>query len=101
MFLILSSEQITQNYRYINADLKIPLHVCIHIKTIPRKFRILNRRILELFAREVRKFPKKLADFYHICHIYHILSYLFLNVCKQTFHISHVHISQRVKGALM
>ena len=25
---------------------------------------------------------------------------LFLNVCKQTFHISHVHISQKVKGVL-
>ena len=26
---------------------------------------------------------------------------LFLNVCKQTFHISHVSISQKVKDALM
>ena len=25
---------------------------------------------------------------------------LFLNVCKQTFHTSHVHISQKVKGVL-
>ena len=25
---------------------------------------------------------------------------LFLNVCKQTFHISDVHISQKVKGVL-
>ena len=28
--------------RYINADLKISLYVCVHIKTIPCKFRILN-----------------------------------------------------------
>ena len=26
---------------------------------------------------------------------------LFLNVSKPTFHISHVHISQKVKGVLM
>ena len=26
---------------------------------------------------------------------------MFLNVCKQTFHISHVRISQKVKGVLM
>ena len=26
---------------------------------------------------------------------------LFVNVSKQTFHISHVHISQKVKGGLM
>ena len=29
-------------YRCPNADLKIYLHVCVHIKTIPWKFRILN-----------------------------------------------------------
>ena len=29
----------------------------------------------------------------------HIL--VFMNVCKQTFHISHVHIFQKVKGVLM
>ena len=26
---------------------------------------------------------------------------MFLNVCKQTFYVSHVHISQKVKGVLM
>ena len=26
---------------------------------------------------------------------------MFLNVCKQTFHISHVRISQKVKGVKM
>ena len=31
--------------------------------------------------------------------IFYILS--FLNVSKQTFHISHVRISQKVKGVLM
>ena len=28
--------------RYINADLKIFLDVCVHVKIITRKFRILN-----------------------------------------------------------
>ena len=70
-------------------------------KQYPENFAFLIPRILELFAREVCKFLKKLANFYHICHIYHILSYLFLNVCKQTFHILHIHISQKVKGVLM
>ena len=30
-----------------------------------------------------------------------IFNILFLNVCKQTFHISHVRISQELKGILM
>ena len=38
-------------------------------------------------------FLKKYANFYYIL--------LILNVCKQTFHISHVRISQKVKGVLM
>ena len=42
-------------------------------------------RILELFGREVCKF----------------LFLLFLNVCKQIFHISQVRISEKVKGVLM
>ena len=46
----------------------------------------------ELLAHEVCKFLKKWAIFYHIL--------LFLNVCKQTFHISHVCRSQKVKGVL-
>ena len=46
-----------------------------------------------LFAREVCKFLKKLGNFLHIL--------LFLNVCKQTFHISHVRISQKVEDVLM
>ena len=28
--------------RYTNADMKIFLHVCVHIKTLPWKFRFLN-----------------------------------------------------------
>ena len=44
---------------YTNADLEISIYVCVHAKTIPRKFRILIQRILELFAREVYKFLKK------------------------------------------
>ena len=52
-------------------------------------------RILELFASEFCKFfLKKYTNFY-------LLILLFLNVSKQTFYISHVHISQNVKGVLM
>ena len=60
-------------------------------KQYPFAFLIL--RILELFAREVCKFLKNYANFY--------LIRLFLNVCKQTFHISHVLKSQNIKGVLM
>ena len=49
-------------------------------------------RILESFACELRKFLKKLAYFLRIL--------LFLYVCKQTFRISHVRTSQKVKGVL-
>ena len=48
--------------------------------------------MLELFAREVCKFLKKQANFQHIL--------LFPNVCKQAFHISHVRISQKLKGEI-
>ena len=41
-----------------SADLKIPLYVRLHIKTIPRKFAFLILRILEVFTREVCNFPK-------------------------------------------
>ena len=50
-------------------------------------------RILELFARKFGKFLKKWVNFQHIL--------LFLNVCKQTFHISHQRIFQKLKGVLM
>ena len=42
---------------------------------------------------EVCKFLKKHANFLRIM--------LFLIVFKQTFHISHAHISQKVKGVIM
>ena len=32
--------------RYTNADLKITLYICVHIKLIPRKFRIPNPKSL-------------------------------------------------------
>ena len=51
-------------------------------------FALLFPKILKLFTREVSKFLKKQAN-------------LFLNVCEQTFHISHERISQNVKGFLM
>ena len=44
---------------HTNADLKISLYVCVHMKTVPWKFRIRTLRIFELFAREVCKFLTK------------------------------------------
>ena len=41
--------------KYVNADLKISLYVCVHIKMIPLKCRILILRIIELFRRRVCK----------------------------------------------
>ena len=79
--------------RYTNSDLKIYLYVCVHIKTIPWKFRFLNPENPKLFACEVCKFLKKQANFYLIL--------LLLKVCKKTFQISHVRISQNLKGILM
>ena len=62
-------------------------------KQYPDNFASLILIILELFTREVYKFLKMYANFLYIL--------LFLNVCKQTFHISYVRISQKEKGALM
>ena len=62
-------------------------------KQYPENFAFLILTIAELFAREVCKFHKKKANFYLIL--------LFLNVCKQTLPISHVSVSQIVKGVLM
>ena len=61
------------------------LYVCVYIKTIPWKFRILNPKNSRVIYREVCKFLKSRL-------IFNIL--LFLNVCKQTSHISSVHISR-------
>ena len=62
-------------------------------KQYPENFAFLIPRTIELFAREVCKFLKKWANFLRIL--------LFLNVCKQTFHISHEYISHKVKDFLM
>ena len=62
-------------------------------KQYPENFALLILRIFEFFAREVCKFLKKKANFYLIL--------LFLNVCKPTFHISHMRISQNIKVVLM
>ena len=59
----------------------------------PESFAFLFPRTLKLFAHKVCKFLKKWANFKHIL--------LFLNVCKQTFCISPVSISQNVKGVLI
>ena len=57
------------NWRYTNAGLKISLLLCVHIKTILWKFRILNPRNSLVICREVCKFhikTKTLSDF-QIC----------------------------------
>ena len=59
--------------RYTNTDLKISVCVCVHTKTVPSKFRIPSP--------EVCKFLKKQA--------------------KQIFYLSHVRISQKVKGVVI
>ena len=61
-------------------------------KQYPEDFAFSILRIRELFAREACTFLKK-VNFEHIL--------LFLNVCQQTFHISHVRISQKVQSFLM
>ena len=45
--------------RYANADLKISLYVCIHIKQYLENFAFLILKILKLFAPDVCKFHKK------------------------------------------
>ena len=59
---------------------KYPFMVVFIRKQYPENLAFVILRIPELFAHEVCKFLKKEASFYHI--------QLFLNVCKQTFHIS-------------
>ena len=69
---------------------KSPIYVCFQIKIIPRKFRILNPKSSRVIC------PWSLWISLKVCwFLTHIL--LFLNVCKQTFHISYVRISQKVK----
>ena len=70
-------------------------YVCVHIKAIRENLAFLILRILKLllFAREVRKFLTNWAILYLIL--------LFLNVCKQTLHISQVRRSQNVKDVIM
>ena len=63
------------------------------IKKILGNFALFILRILELFAYQVCKLIKNKANFY--------LALLFLNVYKQTLHVSHVPISQNVKDCLM
>ena len=46
-------------WRYTNADLKIFSYLCVHIKIMPWKFRILNPRFIKLFAHKVFVFLKK------------------------------------------
>ena len=63
------------------------------LKEHPENFTFLILRTLELFSGKVCKFFKKWAHFKQIL--------LFVNVYKQTFHISHVCIPQKVKDVLM
>ena len=90
----LESKYIKDDSRYTNADLKISLYVCFHMKNNTLKsFALLILRILGLFAHEVCKFLEKQANFYLIL--------LFPNVCKQPFGITRVRISQNVKDILI
>ena len=63
------------------------------MKTIPGKFYFLNPKYYRVFASEVCKFLKKYAKF--------SLILIFVHVCKQNFHISHVYVPQNMKGVLM
>ena len=70
------------------------LYISVFIwKQDPDIFAFLILRILEISAREVCKILKKWANFEHVL--------LFLYVCKQSFHISHMRLSQKVKGVVM
>ena len=44
---------------YTNADLKISLDLCIHMKEYPESFTFWIQTILELFTREIYRFNKK------------------------------------------
>ena len=61
-------------------------------KQYPENFSLLFLRTAELSAREVVDFLKSRLIFNIFC---------CFKLCKQTFHISHVHISQKVKDVLM
>ena len=67
------------------------MYVLIY-KQYSENFTFLIQRILEFFIREVSKFSKKQGNFQHIL--------LLLNVYKQTSHISHVRLSQKVKSVI-
>ena len=62
------------------------IYLCSY-KTISLKFRILNPNNSRVICSWILK-----VHFEH--------SLLFLNVCKQTFHISHVRMSQKIKVVL-
>ena len=74
--------------KYINADLKISLMFVFIWTHYPENFEFLILGILELFVREVCKFQKSRL-------VFNIFYYF------RTFYISHVRISQNVKGVLM
>ena len=78
--------------RYPNVDNKASLHGRVYIKKYTESFAFFILRILKLFTREVCKFVKSRLI---------LTCSMFLNVCRHTFHVSHVHISPKVKGVLM
>ena len=71
----------------------LPICFCGCKNNILKTLAFLILKILESFTIEVCKFLKKQDSFEH--------DLLFPNICKQTFHISDVCISQKVKGILM
>ena len=62
-------------------------------KKSPENFVFLIVIISVKFKRDVCKFLKRFANFKHIL--------LFLNISKQTFHISHLRTTQNLKNAIM
>ena len=76
-----------------NADLKSPYMFVFIQKQYRKSFAFLILTILALFARDICNFLKRQAIFYFVL--------LFLNVCNENFHVSHMCISQNVKGVLM
>ena len=71
---------------------KSPYMFVLIQKQYPENFSLLFLRTAELSAREVVDFLKSRLIFNIFC---------CFKLCKQTFHISHVHISQKVKDVLM
>ena len=70
----------------------------IELNWLCKHKKVRSRQTTTLVLNWIRQFlpvgiVKKCGNFWHIL--------LFLNVCKQTFYISHVYLSQKLKGVFM